>query len=301
MAKSNHLLCKYVENKDEQQYLDHIKNILDNGHPQMDRTEVGTLSIFGAQMRYNLKNGVFPLLTTKRVFWRGVVEELLWFIKGSTSAKELSDKGVKIWDANSSRSYLDSIGLEQRAEGDLGPIYGFQWRHYGAEYVDMHTDYSGKGIDQLQKVIDTIKSRPSDRRMLMVAYNPCDVPKMALPPCHCLVQFYVANGYLSCQMYQRSADMGLGVPFNIASYALLTYMIAHITDLKPGEFIHTLGDSHIYQNHIDGLCAQLKRKPKPFPTLVINRKVESIDDFKYEDFMLTNYDPYPKIQMEMAV
>lgn len=212
----------------------------------------------------------------------------------------------------------------------MGPVYGFQWRHYGAEYVDVHTDYSGKGIDQLQNVINTIKTNPDDRRMLMIAWNPCDVPKMALPPCHCLVQFFVADGYLSCQMYQRSADMGLGVPFNIASYSLLTYMIAHVTGLKvsiynffliiifcidsiiistilfiktlqPGEFIHTLGDSHIYLNHIDALKIQLQRKPRPFPTLTINREVNNIDDFKYDDFLLNSYNPYPKISMEMAV
>jgi len=290
-----------LENTDEQQYLDHIKKILENGHKKIDRTKIGTLSLFGVQMRYNLKDGVFPLLTTKRVFWRGVVEELLWFIKGSTNSKELSEKDVKIWDANSTRSYLDSIGLINREEGDLGPVYGFQWRHYGAEYVDMHTNYTEKGIDQLQKVIDTIKTNPDDRRMLMVAWNPCDISNMALPPCHCLVQFFVADGYLSCQMYQRSADMGLGVPFNIASYSLLTYMIAHVTKLKPGEFIHTLGDSHIYLNHIDALNIQLQRKPRPFPTLTINREINNIDDFKNNDFILNGYNPHPKISMEMAI
>lgn len=182
-------------------------------------------------MRYSLKES-FPLLTTKRVFWRAVVEELLWFIRGSTNALELKEKNVNIWDANSTREYLDSIGLSDRVEGDLGPVYGFQWRHYGAEYKDMYTDYTGKGIDQLKNIIETLKTNPNDRRIIMCSWNPIDLPKMALPPCHCLVQFYVANGELSCMLYQRSADMGLGVPFNIASYALLTNMIAHITGLK---------------------------------------------------------------------
>lgn len=183
-------------------------------------------------MRFNLRDNVFPLLTTKRVFWRGVVEELLWFIRGSTNAKELSQKDVHIWDANSSREFLDSCGFTNRKEGDLGPVYGFQWRHYGAKYQNMDTDYSGQGIDQLKQIIDKIQHSPNDRRIIMSAWNPGDISEMALPPCHCLVQFYVNNGELSCQLYQRSADMGLGVPFNIASYSLLTYMLAHISNLK---------------------------------------------------------------------
>ncbi|XP_070076888.1 thymidylate synthase isoform X1 [Equus przewalskii] len=243
----------------------------------------------------------FPLLTTKRVFWKGVLEELLWFIKGSTNANELSCKGVKIWDANGSRDFLDSLGFSAREEGDLGPVYGFQWRHFGAEYKDMDSDYSGQGVDQLQKVINTIKTNPDDRRIILCAWNPKDLPLMALPPCHALCQFYVVNGELSCQLYQRSGDMGLGVPFNIASYALLTYMIAHITGLKPGDFVHTLGDAHIYLNHIDPLKTQLQREPRPFPKLKILRKVETIDDFKAEDFQLEGYHPHPTIRMEMAV
>lgn len=223
-----------ISNSDheEYQYLNHIKNIIQKGVKREDRTGVGTFSIFGAQMRYTLRDNIFPLLTTKRVFWRGVVEELLWFIRGSTNAFELSQKNVHIWDANSTREFLDSVGLKDREEGDLGPIYGFQWRHFGAEYKDIHTDYKNKGIDQLAHIINTIKTKPTDRRIIMCAWNPVDIPEMALPPCHCLVQFYVANDELSCQLYQRSADMGLGVPFNIASYALLTYMIAHVTGLK---------------------------------------------------------------------
>nr|KAF6424169.1 thymidylate synthetase [Rousettus aegyptiacus] len=243
----------------------------------------------------------FPLLTTKRVFWKGVLEELLWFIKGCTNAKELSSKGVRIWDANGSRDFLNGLGFTCRKEGDLGPVYGFQWRHFGAEYQDMDSDYSGQGVDQLQKVIDMIKTNPDDRRIILCSWNPKDLPLMALPPCHALCQFYVVNGELSCQLYQRSADMGLGVPFNIASYALLTYMIAHITDLKPGDFIHTLGDAHIYLNHIEPLKMQLQREPRPFPKLKILRKVETIDDFKAEDFQIEGYNPHPTIKMEMAV
>ncbi|XP_054264285.1 thymidylate synthase-like [Macrosteles quadrilineatus] len=290
-----------ITKHDEDQYLDHIRLILDRGVKKCDRTGVGTLSVFGAQMRYNLRDGVFPLLTTKRVFWRGVVEELLWFIRGSTNAKELSEKQVKIWDPNSTREYLDSIGLTDRVEGDLGPVYGFQWRHFGAEYKDMFSDYTGQGVDQLKNVIETLKNNPDDRRIIMCAWNPLDLPKMALPPCHCLAQFYVANGELSCQLYQRSADMGLGVPFNIASYALLTYMIAHVTGLKPGEFVHTLGDSHVYLNHQNALRVQLTRTPRPFPSLTIRQKVNNIEEFTYQDFLLDNYNPHPKIEMEMAV
>ncbi|KAK3868979.1 hypothetical protein Pcinc_025685 [Petrolisthes cinctipes] len=219
---------------EEYQYLDLIRFLLKQGHSKGDRTGTGTLSTFGPQMKFSLRNGTFPLLTTKRVFWRGVVEELLWFIRGSTNASELSDKGVHIWAPNSSRAFLDGAGFGDREEGDLGPVYGFQWRHTGAKYTDMKADYTGQGVDQLQKIIDTIKTNPDDRRMVMSAWNVTDIPLMALPPCHCLCQFYVADGELSCQLYQRSADMGLGVPFNIASYALLTCMVAKVTGLKVG-------------------------------------------------------------------
>ncbi|PVD33796.1 hypothetical protein C0Q70_05057 [Pomacea canaliculata] len=285
---------------DEQQYLDAIQQIIGHGIVRTNRTGINTQTIFGMQMRYNLRNS-FPLLTTKRVFWRGVVEELLWFIKGSTNAKELSRKDVHIWDANASKDFLEKNGLGHREEGDLGPVYGFQWRHCGAEYVDMHADYTGQGTDQLAQVIDLIRNQPDSRRIIMCAWNPPDVPIMALPPCHCLTQFCVLNGELSCQLYQRSADMGLGVPFNIASYSLLTLMIAHITGLKPGDFVHTIGDAHVYVNHIEPLKKQLGRKPRPLPTVNIRRKVEKIEDFTYEDFVLEGYNPYPKIKMEMAV
>nr|XP_005995778.1 PREDICTED: thymidylate synthase [Latimeria chalumnae] len=255
-----------ADNRDELEYLRQVQYILDNGLRKEDRTGTGTVSVFGMQSRYSLRDQ-FPLLTTKRVFWKGVLEELLWFIKGSTSAQELSEKGVKIWDANGSRQFLDKQGLTSREEGDLGPVYGFQWRHFGAEYKDMHTD----------------------------------LPQMALPPCHALCQFYVSNGELSCQLYQRSGDMGLGVPFNIASYSLLTYMIAHITGLKPGDFVHTLGDAHIYLNHIEPLEIQLQREARPFPKLKILRKVDNINDFRAEDFKIEGYNPHPKIEMKMAV
>ncbi|XP_013175014.1 PREDICTED: thymidylate synthase [Papilio xuthus] len=288
-------------NHDEYQYLKLVKEIIDKGDKRIDRTCVGTLSVFGAMQRYSLRNNILPLLTTKRVFTRGVIEELLWMISGSTDSKVLAQKGVHIWDANGSRAFLDNLGFTDREEGDLGPVYGFQWRHSGAKYIDAKTDYTNQGIDQLQNVINTIKNNPADRRMIMCAWNPSDLSQMALPPCHCLVQFHVANGKLNCLMYQRSADMGLGVPFNIASYSLLTHMIAHVTGLEAGEFVHTTGDTHVYLNHIEPLQKQLERKPKPFPTLEFARKVETIDDFKYEDFIIKNYNPHPKIEMEMAV
>lgn len=288
------------ENEDEQQYLDLIDKIMKKGNYRLDRTGVGTYSIFGAQMRFDLRDS-FPLLTTKRVFWRAVAEELLWFIRGSTNAKDLQDKNIHIWDGNSTREFLDKCGFTDREEGDLGPVYGFQWRHFGAKYRTCHDDYTGEGVDQLKQVIETIRTNPYDRRIIMSAWNAPDINKMALPPCHCLAQFFVSNGELSCQLYQRSADMGLGVPFNIASYALLTYMIAHVTGLKVGDFVHTTGDTHVYKNHVEPLKEQLLRKPRPFPKLIIKRKVTDIEDFKFEDFEIVGYHPYPKIQMEMAV
>jgi len=288
-------------NEEEMQYLNLVKRIVDTGNTRGDRTGTGTISLFGAQMRYSLRNNTFPLLTTKKVFYRGIAEELFWFIRGSTNAHELKDKNVHIWDGNSSREYLDSIGLTDREEGDLGPVYGFQWRHFGAKYENMHADYSGKGVDQLAQVIERIKTRPNDRRIIMCAWNPADLDAMALPPCHCLVQFYVADGELSCQLYQRSADMGLGVPFNIASYALLTIMIAHVTGLEPGDFVHTLGDAHVYSNHIDALKVQCDRRPRNFPKLTINRKVDRLEDFTIDDFTVSEYNPHPKIAMQMAV
>ncbi|KAI9124237.1 hypothetical protein K1719_005537 [Acacia pycnantha] len=282
------------ERHEEYMYLRLIQEIVSEGTSKDDRTGTGTLSKFGCQMRFNLRRS-FPLLTTKALFWRGVVEELLWFISGSTNAKVLQEKGIHIWDGNASRGYLDSIGLTEREEGDLGPIYGFQWRHFGARYTGMHSDYSGQGFDQLLDVINKIKNNPDDRRIILSAWNPADLKLMALPPCHMFAQFYVANGELSCQLYQRSADMGLGVPFNIASYALLTCMIAHVCELVPGDFIHVIGDAHVYCNHVRPLQDQLQNQPRPFPVQ------RWIDSFAASAFELVAYNPHRKIQMKMAV
>ncbi|XP_075252914.1 thymidylate synthase-like [Convolutriloba macropyga] len=293
----------YSENDecDEMQYINLVRRVIQKGNKKSDRTGVGTLSIFGSQCRYDLRNNKFPLLTTKKVFIRGIAEELFWFIRGSTNAKELQEKNVRIWDANASREFLDAQGLTEREEGDLGPVYGFQWRHFGAEYKTMYDDYTNQGVDQLNEVINQIKKNPDSRRIIMCAWNPPDVPRMALPPCHCFVQFYVANGELSCQLYQRSADLGLGVPFNIASYALLTIMIAHVTKLKPGDFVHTMGDTHVYLNHVEPLKTQLERQPKDAPTIHIVKDAERLEDFTYAHFELKGYDPHPAIKMEMAV
>lgn len=285
---------------EEMQYLDLVRDVLDTGVQRGDRTGTGTLSKFGVQMRFDLRER-FPLLTTKSVFWRGVAEELLWFMSGDTSAATLQEKGIKIWDGNSSREYLDSIGLSHREEGDLGPVYGWQWRHFGADYTDRTTDYTGQGVDQLAEVIDKIKNKPNDRRIILSAWNPADLSKMALPPCHMFAQFFVANGELSCQMYQRSADLGLGVPFNIASYALLTCLLAHVCGLKRGDFVHCIGDAHVYLNHVDALREQLQREPKPFPTLSISDEVTAVEQCTFAHLKVDGYAPHGKIAMKMAV
>ena len=262
------------------QYLDLLREIRDNGVTKTDRTGVGTKSIFGHQMRFNLQDG-FPLLTTKKVFLKGIIYELLWFLKGDTNIKFLTDNNVHIWD-----EWADE-------NGDLGYVYGKQWRSWEA------TD--GRVIDQISQVVDLIKNHPDSRRILVTAWNPAEIDKMALPPCHCLFQFYVADGKLSCQLYQRSADTFLGVPFNIASYALLTMMLAQVCGLEPGEFIHTTGDTHIYLNHLEQVNEQLSREPRPLPKMIINPDVKSIFDFKYEAFKLEGYDPYPAIKAPVAV
>eukprot|EP00922_Rhytidocystis_sp_ex-Travisia-forbesii_P037820 GHVS01056329.1.p1 GENE.GHVS01056329.1~~GHVS01056329.1.p1 ORF type:complete len:587 (-),score=71.89 GHVS01056329.1:196-1956(-) len=291
------VICR---NHAEFQYLDAIRDILATGSQQSDRTGVGIISKFGCQMRYNLRE-TFPLLTTKRVYWKGVVEELLWLIRGDTNATHLSDVNVKIWDKNATREFLDAQGLHHRQPGDLGPVYGFQWRHFGAEYKDMHTDYSGQGKDQLAECLHKIKHNPTDRRIILSAWNPKDLSQMALPPCHMFCQFYVCNGELSCQMYQRSCDMGLGVPFNIASYALLTILMAHVCGLKPGDFVHCLGNAHVYLTHVEPLRQQLTRLPQPFPIVKLNEAVTDISEFTMTDIQLLGYSPLDKIAMEMAV
>lgn len=289
---------------EEYQYLDLIKLILERGEVRPDRTGTGTVALFAPpQLRFSLRNGRFPLLTTKRVFYRGVAEELLWFVRGDTNARHLAEKDVHIWDGNGSREYLDRIGLKDREEGDLGPVYGFQWRHFGAKYIDCHTDYTGQGVDQLAQVIHKIKTNPYDRRIIMSAWNAADLSQMALPPCHVLCQFSVSerSGEVSCLLFQRSCDMGLGVPFNIASYALLLRMVAHVCERPAGDLIILMGDCHIYSNHVEALRQQITRVPRDFPTLSITRKVGSIDGFTMDDFSLNNYKPHPSIKMDMAV
>ena len=262
------------------EYLKLLEHVKLNGQIKEDRTGTGTLSVFGYQMRFNLNDG-FPLLTTKKVHLKSVIYELLWFLSGDTNIKYLKDNNISIWD-----EWADE-------NGNLGPVYGHQWRSWPTS--------EGKEIDQISNLITQIKKNPDSRRLIVSAWNVGEISKMKLPPCHCFFQFYVADGRLSCQLYQRSADIFLGVPFNIASYALLTQMIAHVCDLKYGEFIHTLGDAHIYMNHIDQVNEQLSRKPKKLPKIKINPSVKDIFNFKYEDFSLEEYDPYPLIKAPVAV
>jgi len=262
------------------QYLDLMRTILDEGHFKADRTGTGTYSIFGYQMRFDLQKG-FPLLTTKKLHLRSIIYELLWFLRGDTNIQYLHDHNVTIWD-----EWADE-------NGDLGPVYGKQWRSWEAP--------DGRVIDQITSLIEQIKRNPDSRRLMVSAWNPADVDQMALPPCHSMFQFYVSNGELSCQLYQRSADVFLGVPFNIASYALLTMMVAQVCGLKAKDFVHTFGDAHIYSNHVEQAKLQLSREPRPLPQMRINPDVKSIFDFQYEDFTLENYDPHPHIKAEVAV
>src|SRR5690606_20267489 len=262
------------------QYLDLCRHILENGVQKKDRTGTGTISIFGYQMRFDLSEG-FPLLTTKKLHLKSIIYELLWFLKGDTNIRYLNENGVTIWD-----EWADE-------NGDLGPIYGYQWRSW--------PDGKGGNIDQIAQVVEQIKHNPDSRRLIVSAWNVADIDEMALPPCHCLFQFYVSDGKLSCQLYQRSADVFLGLPFNIASYSLLTHMVAHVTGLKAGEFVHTLGDAHIYSNHIEQVETQIQREPRKLPTLKIKRKVTDIDDFTFEDFEIVGYEPHPHIKGEVAV
>ncbi|KAJ9655053.1 Thymidylate synthase [Neophaeococcomyces mojaviensis] len=357
---SSNTIESHNSTHEEHQYLNLIRSILAEGEHRPDRTGTGTLSLFcPSPLRFTLSKpdpsspenpnayiNVLPLLTTKRVFLKAVVAELLWFLKASTDSKELSGQGVKIWDGNGSRAYLDSLGPPQslREEGDLGPVYGFQWRHFGAEYTDCHADYTGKGVDQIAEIVHKLKTNPYDRRIILSAWNVADLGSMALPPCHLLAQFYVSypdaprgeaawrkwqeeqsqytngtngtngtahteqrekpKGRLSCVLYQRSADTGLGVPFNIASYALLTHMLAHACDLVPGEFIHMLGDAHVYLDHIEALKEQIVREPREFPGLDIRRDDRGsgqMDGWNVEDFQVKDYKPHANIKMKMSV
>jgi thymidylate synthase len=264
----------------ERQYLDLLDEVLERGARKSDRTGTGTLSVFGRQLRFTLGDS-FPLLTTKKLHLKSIIYELLWFLRGETNVRWLQEHGVTIWD-----EWADE-------RGELGPVYGYQWRHWRTP--------DGREIDQIAQVIQNIRSRPDSRRHLVSAWNPADVDKMALPPCHALFQFYVAQGRLSCQLYQRSADLFLGVPFNIASYSLLTLMVAQVTDLKPGEFILTLGDAHLYLNHLEQAREQLSRTPRPFPRMRLNPARRELLDFQFEDFTLEGYEPHPAIKAPIAV
>ena len=262
------------------QYLDLMRHVLEHGNPKTDRTGTGTVSVFGYQMRYDLSQG-FPLVTTKKCHLRSIIHELLWFLQGDTNIKYLKDNGVSIWD-----EWAD-------ASGNLGPVYGYQWRSWPTA--------DGRHIDQIKLVLEQIKNTPDSRRLIVSAWNVGEVEKMKLPPCHAFFQFYVADGKLSCQLYQRSADIFLGVPFNIASYALLTMMVAQVSGLKLGDFVHTLGDAHLYSNHMDQTREQLSRTPRPLPKLILNPAIKDIFDFKFEDFTLEGYDPHPAIKAPVAV
>lgn len=278
-----------------QDYLKLLRDVLENGTRKADRTGTGTRSLFGRQMRFDLSAG-FPLVTTKKVHLKSIVHELLWFLQGDTNIRYLQENGVKIWD-----EWADE-------RGELGPVYGHQWRSWGgpcgpSDDLDPSDEknVASQGIDQIRDLIERIKTDPDSRRLIVSAWNVADVPKMALPPCHLLFQFYVAEGRLSCQLYQRSADLFLGVPFNIASYALLTKMIAQVTGLELGDFVHTFGDVHLYENHLEQAQTQLDREPRPLPTMQINPDVDDLFAFRYEDFTLENYDPHPRISAPIAV
>lgn len=290
--------------QDEQRYLGLVRYVLKNGVKRTDRTGVGTLSVFAPDpLRFDLTNGIMPLLTTKRTYWKGIVEELLWFLRGDTNAKHLADRGVRIWDANASREFLDGRGLQHLKEGDIGAGYGFQWRHFGATYQGCDADHTGQGQDQIQYVLDQIRQNPTSRRIFLSAWNAKALSQMALPPCHVSVQFYVDpdTKELSSHMYQRSADLGLGEPFNIASYALLTHMVAHVCGLTAKALTISMGDAHVYLNHVEALKKQLTREPNPFPTLQLNSKQTVLATFTANDITLNNYRPYPRIAMTMAV
>ncbi len=277
-------------------YLDLLRNVLENGATREDRTGTGTRSLFGYQLRVDLRDG-FPLLTTKKVHLKSIIHELLWFVSGQTHVSHLQEVGVSIWDEWATAEQTARFG---RKEGDLGPVYGHQWRNFGAtERAD--GSYESDGFDQLSYVLEQIRDNPDSRRLIISGWNPLEAERVALPPCHTLFQFYVSEGRLSCQLYQRSADVFLGVPFNIASYALLTMMIASVSDLEPGDFIHTFGDVHLYSNHVDQARLQLSRRPRPLPTMIIDPSVRSLFDFRYQHFQLKDYLPHAAIKAPVAV
>lgn len=290
-------------NPEEEQYLKLIRDILVKGSLEKGRNG-NTLSVFGTAMHFSLENNKIPIFTTKKVAWKTCFKELLWFLKGSTNNKDLKKKDVHIWDGNASREFLDSRGLTKRDEDDLGPIYGFQWRYFNAPYTNCDADYSGKGVDQLQMIIDELKDpeKRNSRRLVLSSWNPCQLNDMALPPCHLMAQFNVSrDNKLSCCMYQRSGDIGLGVPFNVASYSLLTHLLAKHCDLEAHEFIYFLGNAHIYDEHVQMLCKQMDREPFEFPTIEIKQKRKKIEEYTMEDIEIQDYKCHEAIKMEMIV
>jgi thymidylate synthase len=294
---------------DENKYLELLQTVLNessynqNKGLRNNRTDIKTISVFGPQIEFDLRKG-FPLLTTKRVFFKGVVEELLWFLRGQTNNKILNERGIHIWDGNGSKDFLNKLGLDY-PDGELGPIYGYSWRHFGGNYNPNNPDSSHQGeggFDQIQYIINTLKTDPFSRRLILNGWNPCVLNQVVLPPCHMMCQFYVSNNMeLSCKLYLRSNDLFLGAPFNIASYSLLTHMLADLCGLKVGKLVYTIGDAHIYENHIEQVKEQLKRTPREFPTLKIIEHPERIEDYRLESFAIEGYNPYPTIKAEMAV
>jgi thymidylate synthase len=288
-------------NSQEIQYIDLINKIIENGETRNSRNSI-TKSIFSEKLEFDISNSV-PIITTKKLAWKVVIKELLWFLSGSTDNQKLLEQNVNIWKGNASREYMDSIGFTEREVNDLGPVYGHQWRHFNAEYINHKTDYTNKGNDQIESVLNLLKNDPMSRRIILTAWNPSQLNLMNLPPCHLLAQFYVSNDKeLSCMMYQRSADVGLGLPFNIASYAILTYILAKLTNLKPKKLVITIGDAHIYENHLDVLKEQVKRQPFNFPTLQFNsdKTYSKISDFTIDDFMIENYIYHDTLKMDMV-
>ena len=288
---------------EEQQYLQLVNDVINNGSFEMSRNG-NTFSSFGHKMEFSLLDGTLPLLTTKRVAWKTCFRELMWFVRGCTNNEKLNQQKVKIWNANASRSFLDSRGLHNLEENDLGPVYGHQWRHFNAPYETCHTDYSGKGVDQLQNIINALKdpSQHTSRRLVMSAWNPCQIDEMALPPCHVLVQFKVRDHkFLSCSLYQRSGDIGLGIPFNIASYSFLTHLIARHCELEAEKFVHFIGDAHVYEDHKDVLLQQIKREPYAFPQIRVTRNASNIGDYNEHDIeWVRTYQHHPELHMVMS-